>query len=296
MEPFSRLVLGTFALTTAGLERDSEVLDEYVRLGGNAIDTAAVYGGGDAERALGEWLERRSEIRDSLVVITKGAHPDGERRRVTAADIAEDLHRSVERLRGPIDLYLLHRDDPAVPVGEIVEWMNEHRRAGSIRAFGTSNWTTERIDEANAYAAGHGLEGFSISSQHLSLATQNEEHWADTRSAGDPAIAAWHERTQTPLLAWSSQARGYFAGRDDADVQRVYDNEPNRERRRRAEAVGSRIGRTAQQVALAWVLHQPYPVHAAFGARSLGQLRDAWGALEVDSSELAGLAAPTPGV
>jgi 1-deoxyxylulose-5-phosphate synthase len=289
--PLSRLVLATFALTTAGLERDAEVLDEYVRLGGNTIDTAAVYGGGDAEIALGQWLERRSELRESLVVITKGAHPDGERRRVTAPDIAEDLARSVERLRGPVDLYLLHRDDPSVPAGEIVEWMNEHRREGSLRAFGTSNWTTERIDEANAYAAAHGLERFSISSQHLSLAKQNEEHWPDTRSATDPAIAAWHERTQTPLLAWSAQARGYFAGRDDADVLRVYDSETNRERRRRAETAASRVGRTAQQVALAWVLHQPYPVYAAFGARTPEQVRDAWGALEVGAADLTGLAA-----
>ena len=174
-----------------------------------------------------------------------------------------------------------------MPVGPIVECLNEHRDAGLIRAFGTSNWTIERIDEANAYAAAHGFEGFSISSQHLSLATQNEEHWPDTRSAGDPAIHDWHVRTQTPLLAWSSLARGYFAGRDDGDVARVYDSPVNRERRRRARELGRRLGRSAAQVALAWVLHQPYPVYAAFGARTPEQLRERFGALEVDPAELA---------
>src|ERR671917_1114941 len=241
----SPLVLGTMVLSTADLEAGAALLDEYVRLGGNVIDTARVYGDGESELALGAWLERRADIRDTLVVVSKGAHPDGARKRVTPADIEHDLRESVERLRGPVDLYLLHRDDPSVPVGPIVDCLNEHREAGLIRAFGTSNWTTPRIDEANAYAEANGVEGFCISSQHLSLAVQNEEHWPDTRSANDPAIHEWHMRTQTPLLAWSSLARGYFAGRDDGDVARVYDSAANRERRRRAREVGRRLGLSA---------------------------------------------------
>lgn len=283
----SRLVLGTLALSTA--KAAAPVLNEYVSLGGNVIDTARVYEEGAAERALGAWLTRHADLRDELVVVTKGAHPEGERRRVTPEAIAADLRESTELLHGPVDLFLLHRDDPAVPVGELVDCLNEHRDAGRLRAFGTSNWTTRRIDEANAYAAARGLEGFSVSSQHLSLATQNEEHWPDTRSANDPEIAGWHERTQTPLLAWSAQARGYFAGRDDADVRRVYDNPANRERRRRARVVARAAGRPPQQVALAWVIHQPYPVFAAFGARTREQVREAWGALDVDPAALSGL-------
>ncbi|HWM10336.1 MAG TPA: aldo/keto reductase [Solirubrobacteraceae bacterium] len=287
----SPLVLGTMVLTTADPDAGAAVLDEYVRLGGNVIDTARVYGDGDSEHALGAWLERRADVRDRLVVITKGAHHVDGRKRVTPADIDHDLRASIEALRGPVDLYLLHRDDPSAPVGPVVEHLNAQREAGLMRAFGTSNWTTARIDEANAYAAANGLEGFCVSSQHLSLAAQNEEHWEDTRSANDPAIHEWHTRTQTPLLAWSSLARGYFAGRDDGDVGRVYDSEESRERRRRASEVGDRLGRTADQVALAWVLHQPFPVYAAVGVRTVEQLRDRFGALEIDPAELAGLTA-----
>ncbi len=284
--PLSRLVLGTLALSSEEPERCAAVLDEYVRLGGTTIDTAPAYGAGDAERVLGAWLRDRAELRPGLVIVSKGAHPDGARRRLTEADVARDLRESTERLGGPVDLFLLHRDDPAVPAGEVVEWLDEHRRAGRLRAFGTSNWTTARIDEANAYAAAHGMDGFCLSSQHLSLATQNEEHWPDTQTATDPAVAAWHERTGTPLLAWSAQARGYFAGRDGAEVLRVYDNAVNRERRRCARELAAATGRTPQQIALAWVLHQPYPVFAAFGARTPEQVREAWGALAVDPAEL----------
>ena len=285
LEPMSRLVLGTMLLT----ESDEGVLDEYVALGGNAIDTARVYGDGESERALGEWLAQRPSVREQLVIVSKGAHPNGEVRRVTPAEIERDLRESVELLGGPIDLYLLHRDDPSVPVGTIIEAMTELREAGLLRAYGTSNWTTARIDEANAWAADHGLDGFCVSSQHLSLAAQNEEQWDDTRSANEPEMFAWHERTQTPLLAWSAQARGYFFGRDGSEVLRVYDNAANRERRRRAEELGGRLGFGASQVALAWALRQPFPVYACFGARTAGQVREAFGALEVDTSELAGL-------
>ncbi len=272
--PVSRLVLGTMLVA-------QDVLDEWVRLGGNIVDTARVYGDGDSERALGRWLSDRPAVRDELIVLTKGAHPEGDRaRRVTPEDIAADLAESTERLGRGVDLYLLHRDDPALPVGPIIECLNEHRAEGQLRAFGTSNWTCGRIDEANAYAAARGLEGFTCNSPQLSLARQNEEHWPGTMAATDD-VRAWHERTQMPLFAWSAQARGFFAGHDSESALRVYDNPDNRERRRRASEVAERVGGTANQVALAWVLAQPYPVYAVIGPRTVEQLREAIGALDV---------------
>ncbi len=94
------------------------------------IDTAHVYEDGDAERLLGRWLRDRPGVRERIVIVTKGAHPDGDRARVTPADIASDLRDSIERLGGPVDLYLLHRDDPAVDAG------GPDRRAGRAPARG----------------------------------------------------------------------------------------------------------------------------------------------------------------
>jgi aryl-alcohol dehydrogenase-like predicted oxidoreductase len=273
----SRLVLGTIVVSR-------DVLDAWVELGGNIVDTAHVYGDGDSEKALGAWFADRLQVRDELVVLTKGAHPDGDRRRVTPADIAADLAESTERLGRGIDLYLLHRDDPSLRVGPLIECLNEHRSAGRLRAFGVSNWTVERIDEANAYAAAHGLEGFCCNSPQLSLARQNEEHWPGTMAATDE-VRAWHARTQMPMFAWSAQARGFFAGHDSESAVRVYDNEENRERRRRASSLASRLGCTANQVALAWVLAQPYPVYAVIGPRTVEQLHEAVGALELSLAD-----------
>jgi aryl-alcohol dehydrogenase-like predicted oxidoreductase len=273
--PLSRLALGTLGFSLRTRDRDYALFDAWLEAGGTVIDTAHVYEDGDAERVLGRWLADRPGARERIVLVTKGAHPDGERRRVTPADIAADLRDSMERLGGPVDLYLLHRDDPDVAVGEIVDALDAHRRAGEIRAFGVSNWTLPRIDEANAYAAERGIAGIACNSPHLSLAVQNEPPWAGCLSATDAASRAWHERTGMPLLAWSAQAGGWFAGA----ASPVYDNAGNRERRARAAQLGD-----ANAVALAWVLAQPFPTVAVVGPHSVEHLHASLEALDVELS------------
>lgn len=231
---------------------------------------------------LGRWLDRTGR-RDEVVVLTKGAHQSGERRRVTPRDIADDLHESLQALgTNAIELYMLHRDDPAQPVGRIVEALNEHLHAGRIRAFGASNWTTARLAEANAYARDRGLEPFSCSSPALSLARQLEPPWAECVAADDPDSRAWYERTRLPLFAWSSQAGGFFTGVTGPDVVRVYGSEENVERYRRATQLGEPLGHTANAVALAWVLAQPFPTYAVIGPRTVEELHASVRALELE--------------
>lgn len=285
----SRLVLGSLALTPERMDLTTSLLDTFVAAGGTAIDTARVYARGGSEQAIGAWL-REGDRRDDVVIITKGAHhaPDLTRR-VTPAEITADLLASLEALGvETVDLYLLHRDDPHQPVGPIIECLNEHLAAGRLRAFGASNWTHQRIEEANRYAASHGLQGFVASSPNLALAVPSEPMWPDCVSvAGDPEALAWYQRTRLPLFAWSAQASGFFSGRfapgqiADPNVARVYNRPDNWERLRRAREVAARLGCTPTQVALAWVLHQPFPTFALIGPRSLEELEDCLGALAV---------------
>jgi 1-deoxyxylulose-5-phosphate synthase len=278
--PLSRLALGTLGFSPATRDRDYALLDAWIEAGGNVIDTAHVYEDGDAERLLGRWFRDRPGVRERVVLVTKGAHPRGDHVRVTPADIATDLRDSLERLGGPIDLYLLHRDDPAIGVDELIDALDAHRRAGEIGAFGVSNWALPRIEEANAYAAARGIAGISCNSPHLSLAVQEEPPWPGCVSAHDADSRAWHERTGMPLLAWSAQAGGFFGGSDGASA-RVYQSAPNRERRARAEQLGRRTGHTANAIALAWVLAQPFPVVAIIGPHSEEHLHASLVALEV---------------
>jgi 1-deoxyxylulose-5-phosphate synthase len=278
--PLSRLALGTLGFSPATRDRDYALLDAWIEAGGNVIDTAHVYEDGDAERLLGRWFRDRPGVRERVVLVTKGAHPRGDHVRVTPADIATDLRDSLERLGGPIDLYLLHRDDPAIGVDELIDALDAHRRAGEIGAFGVSNWALPRIEEANAYAAARGIAGIACNSPHLSLAVQEEPPWPGCVSAHDADSRAWHERTGMPLLAWSAQAGGFFGGSDGASA-RVYQSAPNRERRARAEQLGRRTGHTANAIALAWVLAQPFPVVAIIGPHSEEHLHASLAALEV---------------
>jgi aryl-alcohol dehydrogenase-like predicted oxidoreductase len=295
-EPLGRdlsvLALGTAYLADDGEEASFGLLDAWLEAGGNLVDCARQYGDGESERILGRWLEARG-TRDDVVLITKGGHHvtlgthhDPGRKRVTPEHLAADLAESLEALGiDTVDLYFLHRDDPSRPVGPLVEALNRHAAAGRIRYFGASNWTTERIDEANAYAAWNGLQGFACSSPGLSLAAPLDNPWPDTVFARSREDRAWYRRTQLPLFAWSSQAGGFFAGRRDELVDRVYADERNLERLRRAEELAAERGASANEVALAWVLHQPFPTYAIIGPRSVSELRASVAGLKVELTD-----------
>jgi aryl-alcohol dehydrogenase-like predicted oxidoreductase len=276
----SRLVQGTVPVSTKALEDSFSLLDAVVAQGGNTFDTAHVYGGGDNERAFGKWIKERGN-REQIVILAKGAHHNQDRKRVTPFDIAAVLHDSLARMQVEyVDLYILHRDDPEVPVGPIVEALNHWKNQGLIRAFGGSNWSHARLMAANDYAAERGLTPFSASSPNLSLAAQLKEPWAGCVTISGPTNAearAWYEKTQMPVFAWSSLAGGFFSGRINrenlGDFQdyymklavECYATPENFERLDRAQQLGSEKGLTLPQVALAYVMSQPLNLFALVG-------------------------------
>jgi aryl-alcohol dehydrogenase-like predicted oxidoreductase len=259
------------------------LLDDVFALGCTTFDMAHGYGNGDVERAFGQWLHSRG-LRDQVVILTKGAHHNRDRKRVTPFDITSDLHDSLARLKlDYVDLYILHRDDPAVPVGPIVEALNEHHAAGRIGAFGGSNWTVERIREANEYAAAHNLRPFVASSPNFSLAEQINPPWADCISIGGPrgeAARAWYQANQMALFTWSSLAGGFFSGRItrenrdtlDSSADKLclyaYGSDENFERLDRARMLGEEKGLTIPQIATAYVTSQPLNIFALIGCQN----------------------------
>lgn len=283
----SRLVQGCIMLTRSRKEEGFALLDATRQAGITAYDTAHGYGGGEVDRTLGLWMEERGN-RDEVVIIGKGAHHNQDRNRVTPYDIAADLADSLARLRSDyIDLYLLHRDDPAVPVGPIVEALNEHRAAGRIHAFGGSNWTPERLAEANEYADRRGLVPFAASSPNFSLADQIAEPWKDCLSIAGPgqaAARAWYAERDMPLFTWSSVGRGFFSGkitranaeqvRDqfDGSMAKSYYGEDNFKRLDRAWALAEEKGRSVPQIALSYVLSYPLNIYALVRSMSGAEL------------------------
>ena len=156
----------------------SELLDFVYGSGITAFDTARVYG--QSETLLGKWIEEKN-MREKIVILSKCGHPDLKtwEKRVNEKAMWEDLETSLKELRTDfLDIYLLHRDDPDVETGEIVEIFNGMHAEGKIGAFGGSNWTHERIEQANEYAYKHNLIPFTVSSPNFGLADQAGDPWA----------------------------------------------------------------------------------------------------------------------
>ena len=276
----------------AGLDRDLSALilgcdnrntvaegailwDAWIEAGGNAFDTAFVYGGGNHEKVLGQWIAARGVARD-ITIIAKGAHSPY----CLPQAIATQLDMSLDRLgvdHAPI--YIMHRDNPAVPVGEFVDALNALRKAGRIGIFGGSNWAPERMAAANAYAAANGLEPFRILNNNLSLAVMERPVWGGCISSNDAGTLDWLRQTGMAHLSWSSQARGYFLPEPlrnrlppDTAPETCFGSTANAERRARAETLAAERGVSAHNVATAWVLSQSFPSLALIGPRSPGEI------------------------
>ena len=298
-KPVSRLVMGCD--NQPDIRHASVMWDSYFEYGGNTFDTAHIYGGGRMEQLLGTWMRNRG-IRDDVVVIGKGAHtpanfPD---------QVGPQLDVSLERLgTDHLDIYFLHRDNPDVPVAEWMDVLNAERSAGRIKAFGGSNWSLSRVQQANAYAVSKGLTPFAAVSNNFSLARMVDPVWPGCIAASDADWRAWLEAEQMALFPWSSQARGFFTDRFDAigaasreAANDGFGNQPSDAElpallvcRGQLRAAGEAVELASERdvetinIALAYVLSQPFPCFALIGPRILAETRSSLAALDVSIGE-----------
>jgi predicted dehydrogenase/aryl-alcohol dehydrogenase-like predicted oxidoreductase len=260
------------------------MFDDYFERGGNCFDTAYVYAGGLLEKNLGAWIASRG-VREEIVVLDKGAHtphctPEGFKRQ-----FAESLERLVVDY---VDIYMLHRDNEDVPVGEWVEVLNESVASGKIRALGASNWSLSRVAAANACAQEKKLVGFSAVSNNYSLAEMIEPPWAGCSSA--KGSESWFRENGITLMPWSSQARGFFTGRahpedkSDPELVRCWYSDENFKRLERVEELAKKRGVPTITVALAWVLCQDFQTFPLIGPRLISETRTSFDALELELS------------
>ncbi|MFI6830567.1 aldo/keto reductase [Kribbella sp. NPDC050241] len=280
-KPVSRLVMGVDNQQT--LTHAAVVFDDFVERGGTTFDTAYIYGGGRGEKLLGQWITSRGN-RDEIVVIGKGAHTP----HCDPESITRQLHESLERLQTDhVDLYMMHRDNEEIPVAEFVDVLDEHFKAGRIKAYGGSNWSLSRFDDANAYAEANGKQPFTLLSNHLGLARAYDVPWKGCRHVSDDESQAWLRERQVALFPWSSQARGFFTGRakpedrSDEELVRCFYSDENFRRLDRARELAAAKGVEPTAIALAWLLHQPYPVFPLIGPRHVSETRTSTPGLSV---------------
>jgi aryl-alcohol dehydrogenase-like predicted oxidoreductase len=266
-QPASRIVLGTASDPIAAGENADALFDGAVERGIYFFDTARSYG--RAEEVLGDWIRRRGN-RERVIVLTKCGDIRNGIVKVDRGVIREQLETSLKTLGTDyVDVLLLHRDDPDTPVGEVMETLHEVKREGKVRLYGVSNWTVDRIREANRYAYQNRIEDFSVSSPNYSLALQLDDMFGggcvsvsgpDHREDRD-----WYEQTRMPVVSYSSLARGFFSGKfrsDDPEgakrvldiyAQKGYLYPENLLRLKRAEELARQKGLTVPEIAMRFV-------------------------------------------
>jgi aryl-alcohol dehydrogenase-like predicted oxidoreductase len=218
-----------------------------------------------------------------MVLVVKGGHTP----HCTPEGIRSQLHESLARLRiDQASIYMPHRDNLEVPVDEFVDVLNELRDQGLIRVFGVSNWTTDRIRAANEYAHAHRMRGIVAVSNNFSLAKMIEPLFPGCVSLVGKESREWFITNSMPLMPWSSQGRRFFTTplsglAQDDQVARCWLSPANLERRRRAGILARDRGVDTVEVALAYVLGQPFPTFPMIGPQTVAELQGSMRGLTV---------------
>ena len=297
-KPVSEIIYGTATPDYLDGNPADDILEGIFSLGVNIIDTARNYK--LSEKSIGHWLEATGH-RDEIVLLSKCGHPEGGRKRVNEKDMREDFAVSCGYLHtNYIDIYLLHRDDPDVDAGTIVEIFNALHAEGKIGAFGGSNWTHQRIEAANEYAYKKNLIPFTVSSPNFGLAHQAGDPWGwgTVTITGDENEDAreWYRKNQMPVIAYSSLARGLFSGRlkgtdfekastvlDEAGMK-GYGYPENFRKLARCEELAAKKGCTVTQIALSWIYQQGINAFAVVSTKNPDRMKSNIDALDIPLS------------
>jgi aryl-alcohol dehydrogenase-like predicted oxidoreductase len=261
------------------------ILDAFVGGGGTMIDTADVYSawvaghkGGESERVIGNWLERRGR-RDDVLIATKVGFMGG----LAAGSIERAVENSLRRLKTDyIDLYYAHRDDEEVPLEETLEAFDRLVKAGKVRALGASQISAERLGLALDISAANGWTPYSVLQTWYSILE---------RPRFEDALAPLAEARGLGVATFYSLANGYLTGkyrsradlgksvRGDRVEQYLEDRGPVI--LAAIDGVAEELGATPAQVALAWTAEQPGVTAPLASATSVEQLEELLGSLHL---------------
>jgi aryl-alcohol dehydrogenase-like predicted oxidoreductase len=291
----SEICLGTMSFGMQwGFGADEEtshmILDHYVEVGGNFIDTANKYHGGETEEILGSWLSGREGLRDRMVLATKYTLSMDQDDPNASGNQRKNLHRSIEgslRRLGTdyIDLLWVHAWDDLTPFDETMRALDDLVRSGKVLYIGVSDTPAWVVSASNTLAELRGWTSFVGLQIEYSLLQRTPER----------DLLPMAEYFDLSVLAWAPLAGGVLTGkytrnpklgstdslRKQGNVSRGRTSEHALEIARTVDAVADELRVTSTQAAAAWVLAQGYRYIPIVGARKLEQLEDSLGAASV---------------
>ncbi len=293
----SPLALGTMTFGTdwgwgADAQESRRIFDAYVDRGGNFIDTANQYTNGSSEKLVGELAAGK---RERLVLATKftlATRPDDPN---AGGNHRKSMVRSVEQSLGRlgtdyIDLLYLHAWDGLTPADEVIRAFDDLVSAGKVLYAGISDTPAWQVSRMQAIADVRGWAPFVALQIPYNLVERTVER----------ELIPMAKEMGLGVIPWSPLASGVLAGKygkadlvigtgsDDPGVSRKNVAAANGMLHARAldiaevvKSVAAEIGKTPSQVAIAWTLANPAVTAPILGARTLAQLEDNLGALDV---------------
>jgi aryl-alcohol dehydrogenase-like predicted oxidoreductase len=293
----SGLKLSRIGLGTMTWGRDTDELEAanqlriYLDAGGNFIDTAAVYGDGDAERVIGGFIGTLVS-REEITIASKAgvSFKSGERTiNNSRASLLQDLDASLDRLGVDyLDLWQIHQWDSETPLDETLSALDFAVSSGRVRYVGVSNFASWQI--ARSATIQNPFFG------KVAISSAQSEYSLLNRKVESEVLPACHE-VGVGFLAWSPLGRGVLTGKyrsgtpsDSRGASPHFSGfiapylEPGARQIADAVAVAAEgLGYSPVEVALGWVRDRPGVASAIVGARTGAQLR---GALSVEEIEI----------
>jgi aryl-alcohol dehydrogenase-like predicted oxidoreductase len=290
----------------SSVEESQQIMDRYIDLGGNFIDTANFYTRSHSEKIIGDHIGRHPERRDRLVIATKFSgnlypgDPNGGGSGRKAIVLA--CENSLRRLQTDyIDLYWLHVWDAHTPIDETMAALDDLVRAGKVRYIGVSDTPAWKITEANVTARFRGWSAFVGLQIEYSLLERTVEHELVPMALElGLGITPWSPLKSGALSGKYTRANAGDGKRDRGAFLDAFLNEKTYALLDALGAVATAHDTTLARAALAWVRQQPGVTSTILGARRLGQLEDNVRSLEVtltpdELGRLDTLTKPTPG-
>lgn len=286
----------------AGLKWDGKEADTmfatYLELGGNLVDTARIYQDwvpgeiGRSERAVGDWI-KRSGKRNEIILMTKGGHPkftgpqdDLHLSRMSDADMRYDLELSLRALQTDvIDIYFYHRDNERQSIEEEIETMENFVREGKIRYYACSNWSADRMRQADAYCREKGYRGFVADQTLLNVGMVHMKPMSDDTltSLKDDILAYHKEQSHNLAMAYSSTAGGFFQRLIEKGEapESNYATPGNLAVAEKIKALAAQYETGVTQIVLAYVLNREFPCVALIGPGKPERITESMKTLEI---------------
>jgi aryl-alcohol dehydrogenase-like predicted oxidoreductase len=289
----SDFALGTMYFGTKMNQSDSfSLLDEFLDLGGNFLDTANNYAywiengtGDESELLLGKWLHQRKNRNEIVLASKVGARPrvsgtfdtqEGTR----SHTIIKGVEKSLRRLgTDHLDMLYLHIYDPSSRFEETQIALEKLKEKGKIRYYAASNYTANQLNKSELASKILGSQGFSALQNWFTFLQPRSgvDMWLHVFT--DQAIKSYLKTRSIPLVAYScllggTYDRGVLPGPEYPSIHERFRGEKNQKRLDVLLDLARKENKTPGQIVLAWLLQQDFQVIPLLGVSLSSQLKE----------------------